>query len=144
MIRMTSALVLLAWAGIAPLSSGEPPKKAPVRPVVSWKGVVEDGARRDKIRASVVTDQANLKSLWAALGKGGEVPDVDFGRAFVVVQTSGDQILSIDFEVDDKGNLTGGKGTAAELKGKGFSYFVGVFMRDGAKSYDGKPIQAPR
>jgi hypothetical protein len=88
--------------------------------------------------------QADFKNLWAALGKRGEIPDIDFERAFVVVQTSGDRILSIDFEVDDEGNLTGGKGTAAELKGGGFSYFVGVFLREGVKSYDGRAIKAAR
>src|SRR5262245_39750324 len=123
MIRMTSALVLLACIGISSPSSGEPSKKAAVRPVLSWKDVIEDGARRGKIQVSVVTDQASFKTLWTTLGKKDESPDIDFERAFVVVQTSHDQIGSIDFEVDDKGNLTGNKGTAAELKGGGFSYF---------------------
>jgi len=144
MTCMTSTLALLACIGMAPPDSAEAPKKASVRPVLAWKGVIEDGSRRGKIQASVVTDQANFKNLWTALGKRDEGPDIDFERAFVVVQTSGDQILSIIFEVDEKGDLTGGKGTAAELKGAGFSYFVGIFMREGVKSYDGKAIKAAR
>src|SRR5262245_57044779 len=45
MIRMTSLLTLLACFGIASPGLGEPPKKPLVRPLISWKRGVEDGAR---------------------------------------------------------------------------------------------------
>jgi hypothetical protein len=142
MLRAITAIVLLAGIGLATVGSGQPPKKTPVRPLVSWKGVAGDGAAGGKIRAGVVTDQANVRNLWTALGMRDDSPDVDFERAFVVVETRTDRILAMSFEVDDKGDVTEGVGQAAELKGGGFSYFVGVFPREGVKSYKGKPIKA--
>lgn len=144
MIRMTSIPVLLASIGLASVSFGQPPKQGYGQPVVSWKGVIADGTLRDKIRADVITDRANFTNLWKALNQKDDSPDVDFERAFVVVETRTDRILSLSFEVDAKGNMTERKGSAAELKGGGFSYFVGVFLREGVRSYKGKPIQAGR
>jgi hypothetical protein len=144
MIRMLSLPVLLASIGLASIGFGQPPKKRHAHPVVSWTGVVEDGSLKGKIQANVITDPANFKNLWKALNKKDDCPEVDFERAFVVVETSTDRILAIRFEVDGQGHMTEGAGQAAALKGGGFSYFAGVFLREGVQSYKGKAIKAGR
>jgi hypothetical protein len=144
MFRLISIPVVLASLGLASVGLGQPAKRTSVRPVVSWKGIVEEDTVRDKIRASVVTDEATFQNLWKALKKKDDRPDIDFERAFVVVETSTDQILSICFEVDAKGNVTEGVGQAAKLKGRGFSYFAAVFPREGIQSYKGNAIKASR
>ena len=49
--RMIPIPVRLVSIGLASVSSGQPPKKASVRPVVSWRGAVADGKGR-AIKAS--------------------------------------------------------------------------------------------
>jgi hypothetical protein len=142
MVPMMSVPALLAGICVTPAGLGAQPKGTPVSPVVTWKGTVEGGAVGDKLLTSVVTDPSNLRNLWKALGRKDDSPEIDFERAFVVVEVHRDRILALVFTVDEKGDLAVRMGQAAERKGTEVSYFVGVFLRDGIKSYSGKAIPA--
>lgn len=124
-----------------PDETGPTPYNKSIFPVIKWTGVVK--GKEPPATSEIITNQADFTKLWKNLGKGDDGPDIAFDRAFVFVVTSaGGETAPIErFRVNpDSGDFRRWLVVDEVGPGNGFSYYVGVFTRDGIKSYKQKPI----
>jgi hypothetical protein len=113
--------------------------KKEVKPIKEWKGSVEDQKLR-KEAPECITSAKELKKVWEAWKVEGKVPDVDFTKEIVVVQTTtGSRLNLAGGKLDDKGNLEV-LAIATLDERPGFRYVIATFPREGVKTVNGKEL----
>ncbi len=106
-----------------------------------WKGSVADEALLKQKPADGVianaTDFAKLINAWKVAEK---VPEVNFDKEVVLVETTVGSLLNLNASLDDNGDLKAvGFGTADF--GPGFRYVIITVPKEGVKTINGKPIK---
>lgn len=147
LVSVTLWAVLLAavtqWPGGANVrAQEETPAFTPVPQLVSWKGSVDDEDLLGENPPVVVTSAEEWTKIWKAWKLPGEVPEVDFQRALVLIQTSRGGRLNMLVRKDAKHDVSIGGFATRDLR-PGFRYAIGVVLRDGLATIGGKPIPAP-
>src|ERR1700730_7198226 len=104
-MRWTGLLLCVCGLGLVGLLAAEAraDKKA-VKFTKDWKGSVEDEALQKEAPAFITNAKA-LEKLWKAWKIEGKLPEVDFTKEFVLVETAGGSKLNLSASLDDNGNL---------------------------------------
>jgi hypothetical protein len=103
-----------------------------------WKGSVADADKANNAPECIATEKA-FKKLWKSWGLPGKVPDVDFAKQIVVLQTTSGSNISLSAKLDDKGDLKL-LGIATADFGPGFRYIMASVSRKGVKTVNGKKL----
>jgi hypothetical protein len=113
-----------------------------VKATRDWKGTVADEALQKKAPANgFITDAKTFKQLWEDWKIGDKVPDIDFKKEVVVVETTRGSILRVGtVKLTDKGDLRV-VGIATRDLAPGFRYAVLVLPREGVKTINGKELK---
>ncbi|MEJ2673248.1 MAG: hypothetical protein P8168_13820 [Deltaproteobacteria bacterium] len=109
--------------------------KEPVKPLQQWSGAVADLSLR-KAAPQVILTEKSLENLWQVWQVPGSVPEVDFSRALVVVQTTRGSKLRLAATLEENGNLQV-LGLATRDLRPGFRYVIAVLSRKGVKTING-------
>jgi hypothetical protein len=133
--RWLAALSLLGLALVARAEDRE------VKPTQDWKGTVADEAFLKSAPADgVITDAKAFKQLWEGWKIGEKLPEIDFKKEVVIVQTTrGSQLRVGSARLTDKGDLKVVAIATRDLR-PGFRYAVLVLPREGVKSVNGKAL----
>ncbi|RPI73816.1 MAG: hypothetical protein EHM42_15970 [Planctomycetaceae bacterium] len=132
---LSAAALLPLFAVPAMLMSQEPRGPGTTPLLVTWRGSIAD----EKILGSppvVIGNPDEWKKLWEGWKLPGEVPEVDFGRCLVLVQTTRGGRLRMSAKLDDGGDLTIAAVSTRDLRA-GFRYAIGVVQRKGIKTVAG-------
>jgi len=87
-----------------------------------------------------ITSAQQLKKVWEAWQIKDKMPEVDFTREIVVVQTtSGSRLNFAGGKLDDKGNLQVLAVATLDLR-PGFRYVIATLRREGVKTVNGKEL----
>jgi len=137
-------LALAGWfgGGGAGRAQDEVPAFTPVPLVVTWKGSVEDEDLLGENPPVVVTSAEEWSKVWKAWQLPGEVPEVNFQRALVLIQTTRGGRLNMLVRKDAKNDVSIAGFATRDLR-PGFRYAIGVVLRDGLATIGGKEIPAP-
>lgn len=130
---------VLSLAVVVLLTAVVHAEKKAVKPTKDWTGSVQNEKLAQDAPA-VVVSKAGLEKLWKAWMLTEKMPDVDFTKELLVVQTSrGSQLRLTGATLDDKGDLQAlGLGTR-DLR-PGFRYVIASFSREGVKTVNGKEL----
>jgi hypothetical protein len=128
-----STLTLL---GLAAAEARAQPKE--VKVIKKWNGSVADEALQ-KMAPEFITTAKGLEELWKAWKVEGKVPDVDFAKEIVVIQTTVGSKISLLAKLDDKGNLNVSGAATLDLA-PGFRYVIATVSREGVKTVNKKPL----
>jgi hypothetical protein len=132
------ALAFLATA----LAQDNAPAVGPVKPLKQWGGSIDDAALQKQAPANgVLTDAKSFAKLWTAWKIEGKVPDVDFAKNLVVVETTTGGRLRTSARLEANGNLKI-LGLATRDLRPGFRYEILVLPRSGVKTVNGKALAA--
>ena len=116
----------------------------PVTPVKQYTGSVDDESLiAGKPPVAVITTAADWEKLWKDWKLNGDVPTVDFGKNFAVVNTTRGGRLTMTLRKDDKGDLQV-LGLATRDLRPGFRYALAVVAREGIRTVQGKDLPAPK
>jgi hypothetical protein len=128
------AMLVLAIVGVT--------QAAPtaVKPTHTWKGsVTDEKLQKDKPENGVITDAKTFEKLIKAWKVAEKVPEVDFTKEVVFVDTTVGSLLNLSASLDEKGDLKVlGLGTSDF--GEGFRYVILSLPREGVKTVNGKAL----
>jgi hypothetical protein len=133
LLRVLTMLVV----GSFPLQAF-PGGKEPVKPLRQWSGSVDDLSLREAV-PEVILSKKNLENLWKAWKVPGPMPELDFSRELVAVQTTQGSKLRLAATLDENGNLEV-LGLATRDLRPGFRYIAAVLSRKGVKTLNRKEI----
>lgn len=110
----------------------------------AWSGkIAEDALRKLAPKSGFLTDAKSFEKLWNAWRPDEALPEVDFDKQLVLIGTvNGPNLIIMNPSLNEKGNLTFLVG-GTKIGGPGFGYKVMLFNREGVKSVNGTPVDAP-
>jgi len=114
----------------------------PVPQLVSWRGSVADEELLGENPPVVVTSAEEWSATWKAWQLPGDVPEVDFQRALVLIQTTRGGRINMLVRKDAKNDVSIAGFATRDLR-PGFRYAIGVVLREGLATIGGKEIPAP-
>jgi len=133
-------LVLLAACVLFPLVARADDKE--VKPKEVWDGSVDD-VRLMKEAPLVVTNPKVLEKLWKAWKVDEVIPEVDFAKEIILVQTTppnkGPFLDRPKLTMDQKGDLWI-QASVLNKPLRGFRYWIFRVSRDGIKTFGRKPL----
>jgi hypothetical protein len=132
---LTSLAILLAVSFPLQVFSAS---KRPVTPSQQWSGSVADLSLSKAVPEVILTEK-DLENLWAVWKVPGPVPEVDFSRDLIVVQTTRGSRLRLSSTMDEKGNLEVVGAATMDLR-PGFRYVVAVLSHEGVKTINGQEL----
>jgi hypothetical protein len=135
--RVMMIFMALLLTTVLPLQAG-PPKGNPVEPLKQWSGSVDDLPLREAV-PEVILSKKGFENLWHVWKVPGSVPEVDFSRNLVVVQTTQGSKLRLAITLDENGNLQV-LGLATRDLRPGFRYLAALLSRNGVKTLNGKEL----
>jgi hypothetical protein len=112
--------------------------KGPVKPSRQWSGSVSDLSLKEA-GPEVVLSKKGLENLWQVWKVPGPVPEVDFSRELIVVQTTQGSQLRLRATLDESGNLEV-LGLATRDLRPGVRYVIAVLSSKGVKTVNGQEI----
>jgi len=139
MTHRKAVLALLVLLGVVAATHAEDKQ---IKATQDWKGTVADETLQKKAPANgFITDAQTFKQLWEDWKIGDKVPEIDFKKEVVVVETTRGSILQVgSMKLTDKGDLRVG-GIATQDLAPGFRYAVLVLPREGVKTINGKELK---
>jgi hypothetical protein len=137
--RIILLILAMVLAMALPLQAG-PPEKKPVQSSKQWSGSVDDLSLR-KAAPEFILSAQELEKLWQTWKVAGPVPQVDFAKHLVVVDTTQGSRLRLGATLDGKGNLQVLSMATRDLR-PGFRYVIAVVSRAGVKTVNGKDLTA--
>lgn len=110
----------------------------------AWSGkIAQDDLLKLAPKSGFITDAKSFEKLWEAWRPDEELPEVDFDKQLVLVGTvGGPNLIIMNPKLNENGDLTFIVG-GTKIGGPGFGYKLMVFSREGVKSVNGTPIDAP-
>lgn len=105
----------------------------------TWTGSVANRELQGQ-PPTVITSAATWKAQWKTW-QIGDAPEVDFGKHFVVVQTTVGSRLWLQLTLDDQGDLKV-SAPATRDKRPGFRYVMATVAREGVKTVNGAALPA--
>jgi hypothetical protein len=139
MTHRKAVLALLVLLGVVAATRAEDKQ---IKATRDWKGTVADETLQKKAPANgFITDAKTFKQLWEDWKIGDKVPEIDFKKEVVVVETTRGSILQVgSMKLTDKGDLRV-VGIATRDLAPGFRYAVLVLPREGVKTINGKELK---
>jgi hypothetical protein len=114
-----------------------------IKPTKQWTGIVEEEklAKEQPGNDGLVTDKDAFAKLWKAWMPNEKMPDIDFDKQFVIVDSDSKSVAATVFLSGAKGNF--GLAGAGKEKNfdKGFSFVIAVFDREGIKTLGGEALK---
>jgi hypothetical protein len=112
----------------------------PLKPSMIWKGSVADEKLvSEKPENGVITNAKAFEKLVKAWSVADKVPQVNFDKELILVETTVGSVLNLNADLEPSGNLKVlGFGTADF--GPGFRYVIISVPRDGVKTVNGKAL----
>jgi hypothetical protein len=137
--RIIFLILTMVLALALPLQA-ETSKGKPVKPVNQWSGSVDDLSLM-KMSPEFILSTQEFEKLWQAWKVAGPVPQVDFAKHLVLVDTTRGSILRFGATLDKKGNLQIVSMATKDLR-PGFRYVIAVVSREEVKTVNGKKLAA--
>ena len=130
----------IALAGLLTLTFAGLALAGPLKPTKLWKGsVADEKLAQQKPENGVVTNSKDFEKLVKAWTVADKVPEVDFDKELILVDTTVGSLLNLSATLDDKGDLKAiGIGTRDFLPG--FRYVLISVPKEGVKTVNGKPL----
>lgn len=115
-----------------------------VKPVAKWYGTISDEAlEKAKPANGLIVDTQAWQKLWKTWCGNQAVPEIDYGKTFVFVETvSGPNRINPGVTLSKEGDLKV-ISMATLMAGDGFAYSIVQLDRAGVKTVFGKPLPAP-
>ena len=131
------SLFLLAVLCISPCIA----EALSVTPTATWKGSIDEITSKPSA-SRLITKTEELTQLWNDWKVAGEVPQIDFAKSCVVVETTSGSVLSVSARLSQNGELKTIGMATRDLR-PGFRYVMAQFDVKGIKSVNGVAITAP-
>jgi hypothetical protein len=129
-------MIMLASFPLQAFSAG----KEPVKPSRQWSGSVQDLSLKE-VGPEVILSKQGLENLWRVWKIPGPVPEVDFFRELVVVQTTRGSRLRLTATLDESGNLEV-LGLATRDLHPGFRYVIAILSNKRVKTVNGQEVKS--
>jgi hypothetical protein len=130
-LLLTAALLTLG-----PLAA-EARSQAAVKLTKEWTGSVADAKLR-KDAPKVINSAKALEKLWKDWKIEGKVPEVDFAKEIVIIDTTdGGKVVGSIANMDAQGALRFGALSTNDTK-PGFRYLIATVSKEGVKTVNGK------
>jgi hypothetical protein len=129
---------LVAVATVVLFTADALAQRKAVKPSKEWTGSVQDESLA-KDAPACITSAKGLEKLWKAWKLADKVPEVDFTKEIVILNTTRGSKLKLGAALDEKGNLmVGGLGTLDLAPG--FRYVIATVSKEGVKTVNGKEL----
>jgi uncharacterized lipoprotein YbaY len=128
---------LLAMLSVS-LCNAEPQA---IKPTAMWKGSIDDVATKPT-PTRLITQADEFTQLWRDWKVAGTLPQIDFVKSCIVVETTSGSVLSVSGQLNESGELKT-FGMATRDMRPGFRYVIAQFDLKGVKSINGVAIAAP-
>ncbi len=109
-----------------------------LEPADAWKGSIEDRGLLGK-PPTAIANAKDWQTQWDAWKIAGKLPDVDFTKQIVIVQTTVGSQIRPRITLDDQGDLKVVSLATKDLR-PGFRYVMVSVSREGVKSVNGKKL----
>lgn len=145
LIGLLSLAAVMLFPAAARADDKEGKAKQEVKPKEVWDGSVGD-EKLLKDAPRVITNAKTLAKLWKGWKVDDEVPEVDFSKEIVVVQTTlpGSQFVGRPkITLDEKGDLwmsALATNPATTPRVPGFRYWIARVSREGVKTFHREPL----
>ena len=112
-----------------------------VKPTTQWKGSLPNDEDRAliKVAPKLITTAQDVEKVWKAWRITEKMPEVDFAKHFLLVDTTVGSVLNVRAALDDNGNFRA-MGMATRDRRPGFRYVISSFSREGVKTVEGKEL----
>lgn len=128
------AVLMLTIVGVTRADS------TPVKTINSWSGSVDDtNLQKATPENGVITNAKAFEKLIKAWKVAEKVPEVDFTKEVIFVETTVGSRLNLNASLDEKGDLKV-VGLATSDFGLGFRYVILSLPREGVKTVNGKAL----
>jgi hypothetical protein len=135
---MKTFLCVIGFVMIALVSTANAQDKKPLETLKEWRGDnPNEGLAKDSPK--FITNAKDLEKLWKAWDIKEKVPEIDFAKEILLVETTRGSRLNLKATLDEKGDLQP-LGLATRDLRPGFRYVMITVNKAGVKTIAGKAI----
>ena len=135
---MKTFLCVIGFVMIALVSTANAQDRKPLETVKEWRGDnPNEGLTKDSPK--FITNAKDLEKLWKAWDIKEKLPEIDFSKKILLVETTRGSRLNLKATLDEKGDLQS-LGLATRDLRPGFRYVMITVNKAGIKTIAGKAI----
>ena len=135
---MKTFLCVIGFVMIALVSTANAQDRKPLETLKEWRGDnPNEGLAKDSPK--FITNAKDLEKLWKAWDIKEKVPEIDFAKEILLVETTRGSRLNLKATLDEKGDLQS-LGLATRDLRPGFRYVMITVNKAGIKTIAGKAI----
>jgi predicted small integral membrane protein len=135
---MKTFLCVIGFVMIALVSTANAQDRKPLETLKEWRGDnPNEGLTKDSPK--FITNAKDLEKLWKAWDIKEKLPEIDFSKEILLVETTRGSRLNLKATLDEKGDLQS-LGLATRDLRPGFRYVMITVNKAGIKTIAGKAI----
>ena len=135
---MKTFLCVIGFVMIALVSTANAQDRKPLETLKEWRGDnPNEGLAKDSPK--FITNAKDLEKLWKAWDIKEKLPEIDFSKEILLVETTRGSRLNLKATLDEKGDLQP-LGLATRDLREGFRYVMITVNKAGVKTIAGKVI----
>ena len=135
---MKTFLCVIGFVMIALVSTANTQDRKPLETLKEWRGDnPNEGLAKDSPK--FITNAKDLEKLWKAWDIKEKLPEIDFAKEILLVETTRGSRLNLKATLDEKGDLQS-LGLATRDLRPGFRYVMITVKKAGIKTIAGKAI----
>ncbi len=135
---MKTFLCVIGFVMIALVSTANAQDRKPLETLKEWRGDnPNEGLAKDSPK--FITNAKDLEKLWKAWDIKEKLPEIDFAKEILLVETTRGSRLNLKATLDEKGDLQS-LGLATRDLRPGFRYVMITVKKAGIKTIAGKAI----
>ena len=135
---MKTFLCVIGFVMIALVSTANAQDRKPLETLKEWRGDnPHEGLAKDSPK--FITNAKDLEKLWKAWDIKEKLPEIDFSKEILLVETTRGSRLNLKATLDEKGDLQS-LGLATRDLRPGFRYVMITVNKAGIKTIAGKAI----
>ena len=135
---MKTFLCVIGFVMIALVSTANAQDRKPLETLKEWRGDnPNEGLAKDSPK--FITNAKDLEKLWKAWDIKEKLPEIDFSKEILLVETTRGSRLNLKATLDEKGDLQS-LGLATRDLRPGFRYVMITVNKAGIKTIAGKAI----
>jgi predicted small integral membrane protein len=135
---MKTFLCVIGFVMIALVSTANAQDRKPLETLKEWRGDnPNEGLTKDSPK--FITNAKDLEKLWKAWDIKEKLPEIDFAKEILLVETTRGSRLNLKATLDEKGDLQS-LGLATRDLRDGFRYVMITVNKAGIKTIAGKAI----
>jgi hypothetical protein len=135
---MKTFLCVIGFVMIAFVSTANAQDRKPLETLKEWRGDnPNEGLAKDSPK--FITNAKDLEKLWKAWDIKEKLPEIDFAKEILLVETTRGSRLNLKATLDEKGDLQS-LGLATRDLRDGFRYVMITVNKAGVKTIAGKAI----